>query len=150
MLKRYYNVISSELSKAQQRIINIEKPFPRNISQLQRIANYKGRYDIICLSYVIVPLNEEEELSIQQKYIETINQYKFTNCTINPDQFYYDISYGIVNRNNVNYLPGIIKLYQHYKLSGEEQKANKYKELGMMIADKGGPYWKEKAAEIFE
>ncbi len=65
-------------------------------------------------------------------------------------QFNYDISHNIVNRNNVNYLPGIIKLYQHYKLSGEEEKADKYKELGMLIADKGGPYWKEKAAEIFE
>jgi hypothetical protein len=65
-------------------------------------------------------------------------------------QFTYDISQDIVNRNNVNYLPGIIKLYQHYELGGEEEKANKYKELGMSIANKGGPYWVEKAAEIFE
>lgn len=65
-------------------------------------------------------------------------------------QFNFDLSHEIVNRINVNYLPGIIKLYQHYKLSGEEEKANKYKELGMLIADKGGPYWKEKAVEIFE
>jgi hypothetical protein len=65
-------------------------------------------------------------------------------------QFSFDISQDIVTRINVNYLPGIIKLYQHYKLSGEEEKANRYKELGMLIADKGGPYWKDKAEEIFE
>ena len=65
-------------------------------------------------------------------------------------QFNYDISHDIVNRNNVNYLPGIIKLYQYYKLSGEEEKADKYKELGMLIANKGGHYWVEKAAEIFK
>jgi hypothetical protein len=65
-------------------------------------------------------------------------------------QFSFDISQDIVTRINTNYLPGIIKLHQHYELSGEKEKANKYKELGMLIADNGGPYWVEKAAEIFE
>ena len=66
------------------------------------------------------------------------------------NQFNFDISQGIVNRNNVNYLPGIIKLYQHYSLSGETVKANKIKELGLLIADKGGEDWKQKAIEVFE
>lgn len=66
------------------------------------------------------------------------------------NQFNYDISRGIVNRNNVNYLPGIIKLYNHYKLSGEEENAQKMKELGLYIADKGGDGWKEKAVEVFK
>lgn len=66
------------------------------------------------------------------------------------NQFNFDISQGIVNRTNVNYLPGIIKLYQHYTLSGEAEKASKIKELGLLIADKGGDDWKQKAAEIFE
>ena len=65
-------------------------------------------------------------------------------------QFNFDISQGIVNRTNVNYLPGIIKLYQHYKLSGEADKASKIKELGLLIADKGGEEWSMKAAAILQ
>lgn len=65
-------------------------------------------------------------------------------------QFQFDISEGIVNTNNVNYLPGIIKLYQHYSLSGETKKAQEIKKLGLLIADKGGEDWKQKAIEIFE
>ncbi|MBN2350814.1 MAG: hypothetical protein JXJ22_18395 [Bacteroidales bacterium] len=66
------------------------------------------------------------------------------------NQFTFDISRGIVNRINVNYLPGIIKLYQHYRLSGEEEKAASIKKLGLIIADKGGEDWKQKALEILE
>ncbi|MBN2892494.1 MAG: hypothetical protein JXL97_11550 [Bacteroidales bacterium] len=64
--------------------------------------------------------------------------------------FSYDISEGIVNRTNLNYLPGIIKLYEHFKLSGDNEKAAKYKDLGLFIAGKGGEEWKNKAKEIFE
>jgi len=66
------------------------------------------------------------------------------------NQFNNDISQGIVNITNVNYLPGIIKLYQHYSLSGETEKAEEIKELGLLIADRGGEDWKQKAIEIFE
>ncbi len=62
--------------------------------------------------------------------------------------FSFDISQGIINRNSVNYLPGIIKLYQHYRLSGDRAKAEQIKKLGLLIADKSGDEWKEKAAEI--
>lgn len=65
-------------------------------------------------------------------------------------RFSSDISQSIVNRTNVNYLPGLIKLYNHYKLSGEVEKASHIKELGLIVADKGGSNWKEKAEEIFE
>jgi hypothetical protein len=64
--------------------------------------------------------------------------------------FNFDISQSIVNRTNVNYLPGIIKLYQHYALSGDNEKAVKFKKLGMLIADQAGGEWKDKAAEIFK
>jgi hypothetical protein len=63
------------------------------------------------------------------------------------NQFNYDISREVVQRMNVNYLPGIIKLYQHYKLSGENEKAEKIKQVGLFIADKGGEDWKIKAEE---
>jgi hypothetical protein len=66
------------------------------------------------------------------------------------NQFNFDISHGIVNTSNVNYLPGIIKLFQHYLLSGEKDKAEEIKELGLLIAEKGGDDWKQKAIEVFE
>jgi hypothetical protein len=66
------------------------------------------------------------------------------------NQFNYDISRQIVKRTNVNYLPGIIKLYQHYKLSGDKEKAAQLKQLGLLIADKGGDEWKDKAAGILK
>jgi len=71
MLKNYFSINSSELSKVKQRIFNLEKPFPGNISQLKRIANYAGLYDIICLAYVIVPLNEEGVTS-QARYYKVL------------------------------------------------------------------------------
>ncbi|MBN1186932.1 MAG: hypothetical protein JXB49_31940 [Bacteroidales bacterium] len=66
------------------------------------------------------------------------------------NQFSYDISQGIVNRINVNYLPGIIKLYEHYKLSGETENAEHIKTLGLVIAERGGEDWQKKVAELFE
>jgi hypothetical protein len=66
------------------------------------------------------------------------------------NQFNFDISSGIVDWMNVNYLPGIIKLYQHYRLSGETEKAARMKELGLLIADKNGGDWKEKAIQVFQ
>jgi hypothetical protein len=66
------------------------------------------------------------------------------------NQFNYDIGRTMVARTNVNYLPGIIKLYQHYVLSGDKEKAGQYMKLGMTIADQVGGEWKDKAAEIFK
>jgi hypothetical protein len=66
------------------------------------------------------------------------------------NQFNFDISRDIVTRTNVNYLPGVIKLYQHYLLSGDYEKAGKYKKLGMTIANQAGGGWKDKAVEIFK
>jgi len=66
------------------------------------------------------------------------------------NQFNYDIGRPIVARTNVNYLPGIIKLYQHYVLSGDPEKARQYMKLGMTIAGQVGGEWKDKAAEIFK
>lgn len=64
-------------------------------------------------------------------------------------KFDYDMSTSIINRFNINYLPGIIKLYRHYTLSGEKEKALKYKELGLFIAEKAGNEWKNKTTKIF-
>jgi hypothetical protein len=52
--------------------------------------------------------------------------------------FYKDISYDIVKRINLNYIIPFIKLYDHYKLAGDIQKANGVKEKLLQIS-KGMP-----------
>lgn len=44
-------------------IISIQKGFPDNLKQLQRIRFNLGRYDIVTFSYVLSPLNEEKEFN---------------------------------------------------------------------------------------
>ncbi len=65
-------------------------------------------------------------------------------------RFEYDICDEQVNRMNINYLPGIFKLYKHYTLSGDEMHAKKIKELGLGIAQKGGQEWMDKATKEFK
>lgn len=65
------------------------------------------------------------------------------------NHFVYDISAALVDRMNVNYLPGMIKLYEHYTLSGETDKALRMKHLGTTIAARGGDEWKAQADELF-
>lgn len=64
--------------------------------------------------------------------------------------FEYDISASIVERMNINYLPGTFKLYEHYTLSGDLTHAQKMKELGLLIAQKAGQEWYNKALVIFK
>jgi hypothetical protein len=66
------------------------------------------------------------------------------------NKFGYDISQGVVDYTNLNYLPGIIKLYQHYKLSGDTKKAEWMKQIGLTIANKTGGGWQIKASEILK
>jgi hypothetical protein len=66
------------------------------------------------------------------------------------NRFEYDLSASIVERININYLPGIFKLYEHYTLSGDFTNTQKMKELGLIIAQKGGQEWLNKASAIFK
>jgi hypothetical protein len=75
------------------------------------------------------------------------NQY---NLDYIRNRFEYDMSASIVERMNINYLPGIFKLYEHYTLSGELTLAQKMKELGLIIAQKGGQEWLNKASAILK
>ena len=64
MLNDYYNSIRGkkrEIIIGQK--INIQKGFPDNLKQLQRIRFNLGRYDIVTFSYVLSPLNEEKEFN---------------------------------------------------------------------------------------
>jgi hypothetical protein len=64
--------------------------------------------------------------------------------------FEYDISAELVNKMNINYLPAIFKLYEHYTLSGDLTNAKKMKELGLFIAQKGGQDWLDKASLLLK
>ncbi len=65
-------------------------------------------------------------------------------------RFENDISKEEVERVNINYLPGIFKLYEHYTLSGDLTYAQKMKELGLFIAQKAGKEWYDKAIAILK
>jgi hypothetical protein len=65
-------------------------------------------------------------------------------------QFYYDISQSVVDLININYLPGIMKLYEHYKISGDVVNQAKMKRLGLFIAEKAGDDWKNKAMSVLK
>jgi len=49
-----------------------------------------------------------------------------------------DVSQSIVNRSNLNYIPAFLQLYDHYKLSGDNDKANKLGVMLRLIASKSG------------
>ena len=66
------------------------------------------------------------------------------------NSFEYDISSELVDGMNINYLPGIFKLYEHYSLSGDLNKAKRMKELGLIVAQKGGQEWLDKATQLLK
>jgi hypothetical protein len=53
--------------------------------------------------------------------------------------FNNDISQSIVDRMNMGYLPMLVKLDEHYTLSGESEKDAGVKKLGLFILKKGDP-----------
>lgn len=53
--------------------------------------------------------------------------------------FGYDISGSIIDRMNMGYLPFLIKLYEHYTLAGESEKAAGVRNLALMIGKRGDP-----------
>ena len=66
------------------------------------------------------------------------------------NRFEHDMSASIVERMNINYLPGIFRLFEHYVLSGDLTHAQDMKELGLFIAQKGGQEWADKASAILK
>ncbi len=61
----------------------------------------------------------------------------------------HDISESVVNYINVNYLPGMIKLHDHYLRSGDTASAGRIRDLAMIIAKRAGDDWTEKTMEMF-
>lgn len=66
-------------------------------------------------------------------------------------QYNEDPSIDLVNRTNINYLPGLIKLYEHYKLSGDVNGMEKSKQYALLIINASNDEkWIEEAVKIFE
>ena len=75
-------------------------------------------------------------------FLKDYLSYDFTN----------DVSESIVNYTSLNYIPSFLTLYEHYKTSGDNDKANEIKEQMYNIAKKSdykdyGKYLKEKLGD---
>ncbi len=55
----------------------------------------------------------------------------------------YDPAQTVVDYINMNYIPSLVLLHQHYQSTGEDQKANKTKQLALLLAEKN-----EKKSEV--
>lgn len=61
MLTDYSHIVRRHNNAViQNQTLSIQRPFPDNINQLERIASNLGTYDITVLSYVISPLSEDK------------------------------------------------------------------------------------------
>ena len=60
LLKSYF--ISGKCNLSNKAILLLDKEFPSNINQLKRIASNYGNFDLVILSYVIIPLSEEDNI----------------------------------------------------------------------------------------
>lgn len=61
MLGNYFRMRREHTGRiVKHRMVSIQKAFPENMGELQRARLYLGAYDIVVLSYVISPLNENE------------------------------------------------------------------------------------------
>jgi len=61
MLANYFRMGQERAGQiVKERMISIQKAFPKDMSELQRVRLYSGAYDVIILSYVISPLSENE------------------------------------------------------------------------------------------
>ncbi len=119
---------------------------------VKTLATNKKGYPV----YMVVSCDDEYSQPIASDFYLTGLTYEYSTTTLdniavlkkNYEQvfaldyldkvFYKDISYDIVKRINLNYIIPFIKLYDHYKLSGDLQKANGVKEKLLHIS-KGMP-----------
>ncbi len=50
--------------------------------------------------------------------------------------FYYDISSGVVEMLNLNYIPVFAQLFEYYSKKGNDLQAKKMKEMAFRISEK--------------
>ena len=125
---------------------NKPKEFPLYVS-LQLWEQDESYKDNLYLVGLALEYSHEEidniaflKKNFEQKYVLDYLKINFQN----------DKGIKLVNYDNFNYFPGIVKLYNHYKVSGEIEKAEKMKKLGIIIADKLTEEYKQIANEAFK
>lgn len=72
MLNGYLSGNQNTKRHFNERIITVEKPFPDNIGQLSRISNNIGEYNIVCMSYVIIPMYEDKGIPLITKGVNSL------------------------------------------------------------------------------
>lgn len=122
---------------------------PKNLHvyvSLPAWKSFKNYDDNLYLTGIVLQYSEEnlDNVAIMKNNFE--NKYMLDYLYY---QFSYDVSNTVVDYLNVNYLPALIKLYEHSKLSGDLSSAEKYRKLGLLIAGKGNEQWKKNAVEVF-
>jgi hypothetical protein len=121
-----------------------ELPLYIGLSTWKQLANDNNNFYLVGLALEYSTKNIDNLALLQNNF-----ENKFALDYIKNNLF-YDISNDLVNKSNLNYLPGIFKLYEHYTLSGELSRAQKMKELGLLIAQKGGQDWLDKASSTLK
>ena len=111
---------------------HIIKNLPSNTSLFVGLGSWKefDKYPNMYLEGLVLEYSDENIDNIAYLKNNFENRYQLDYIT---NRFVYEKNPEIVNRMNMGYLAGIFKLYDHYKKSGDLNKAEKMKALGLAI-----------------
>ena len=125
--EEFNNFIAQNISDL---IDHSNRPFyVTNTSHDNLFGNRKEEFFIVGLAYQHCN-KDMDNISVIRNNFE--NKYKLDYLETN---FYSDPSVGNFKRCNTAYLTAMVKLYNHYCLSGEKVKAAELKEIILKIAD---------------
>lgn len=96
---------------------------------------YESMKDKFYLVGLALKYSEDDfdNMAMIRKNVEKNFQLDYLN-----QEFYYNRSSSVVNQMNMSYLAMFVKLYEHYSLSGETEKAQQIKQYAQKICDKAG------------
>lgn len=125
--------------------INLDKhPIYLGTPAWQKMQDYGNNLFLVGIALEYSPKNVDNIAALRNNFE---NKYALDYLS---NRFEYDMSADIVNTLNVNYLPAIFKLYEHYKTCGDSAKAQKIKKLGLSIAEKVNEDWLNKAKTVLK
>jgi len=139
--------IYPDLNKLVEHIVNnAPDNIPVYFGMTVRQEYYKSIADKLYLVGVAFRYSDEniENLAYIKRNFEKEYLLDYLKVDLN-----HDISRQLIYYLNVNYLPGIIKLYEFYKQGGDVDEMNKIKLLGNTIAKNAGEEWQFKLQAIF-
>lgn len=112
------------------------KNLPKNTPLFVGLGSWKefDKYPNMYLEGLVLEYSAENIDNIAYLKNNFENKYQLDYIT---NRFIYENNPEAVDRMNIGYLAGIFKLYDHYKKSGDLNKAQKMKELGLAIGKTG-------------